>query len=369
MNLSNFHRLNLHNAKITLQYKNVRKTKKVSTNFTKRRLRVFHTFLLNLIYTPKLIEFDNLNRNMNYLITFLKGVAMGAADVVPGVSGGTIAFITGIYDTLLESIRRINPSLVSIIKKDGFKAAFQHINGIFLVVLFSGILFSIATLAKLISWLLEHHPIPLWSFFFGLILVSVFHMLKQVQTKSISRFIFLLFGVGFAYAITVLHPLELEPSSLNILIVGAVAICAMILPGISGSFILLLLGMYAPILGAVKSLEINILLLFALGCICGLLSFSHLLSWLLNRFRDITLVFLTGLMIGTLPKIWPWKETLSWRINSKGEQVPLLQHNLSPTEFEVITSQPSQWVLATIMMVLAVLLVLGMEKFASKQPD
>lgn len=306
---------------------------------------------------------------MNYLITFLKGVAMGAADVVPGVSGGTIAFITGIYDTLLESIRRINPSLVSIIKKDGFKAAFQHINGIFLVVLFSGILFSIATLAKLISWLLEHHPIPLWSFFFGLILVSVFHMLKQVQTKSISRFIFLLFGVGFAYAITVLHPLELEPSSLNILIVGAVAICAMILPGISGSFILLLLGMYAPILGAVKSLEINILLLFALGCICGLLSFSHLLSWLLNRFRDITLVFLTGLMIGTLPKIWPWKETLSWRINSKGEQVPLLQHNLSPTEFEVITSQPSQWVLATIMMVLAVLLVLGMEKFASKQPD
>ncbi|MCY9843875.1 DUF368 domain-containing protein [Vibrio caribbeanicus] len=306
---------------------------------------------------------------MNYLITFLKGVAMGAADVVPGVSGGTIAFITGIYDTLLESIRRINPSLVSIIKKDGFKAAFQHINGIFLVVLFSGILFSIATLAKLISWLLEHHPIPLWSFFFGLILISVFHMLKQVQTKNISRLIFLLFGVGFAYAITVLHPLELEPSSLNILIVGAVAICAMILPGISGSFILLLLGMYAPILGAVKSLEINILLLFALGCICGLLSFSHLLSWLLNRFRDITLVFLTGLMIGTLPKIWPWKETLSWRINSKGEQVPLLQHNLSPTEFEVITLQPSQWVLATIMMVLAVLLVLGMEKFASKQPD
>lgn len=315
------------------------------------------------------MEFDNLNRNMNYFITFLKGVAMGAADVVPGVSGGTIAFITGIYDTLLESIRRINPSLVSIIKQDGFRAAFQHINGIFLVALFSGVLFSIATLAKLISWLLEHHPIPLWSFFFGLILVSVFHMLKQVQTKSISRLIFLLFGIGFAYAITILHPLELEPSSLNILIVGAVAICAMILPGISGSFILLLLGMYAPILGAVKSLEINILLLFALGCICGLLSFSHLLSWLLNRFRDITLVFLTGLMIGTLPKIWPWKETLSWRINSKGEQVPLLQHNLSPTEFEVITSQPSQWVLATIMMVLAVLLVLGMEKFASKQPD
>ena len=315
------------------------------------------------------MEFDNLNRNMNYLITFPKGIAMGAADVVPGVSGGTIAFITGIYDTLLESIRRINPNLVTIIRKDGFKAAFQHINGAFLVALFSGILFSIATLAKLISWLLEHHPIPLWSFFFGLILVSVFHMLKQVQTKSISRLVFLLLGVGFAYAITILLPLELEPSSLNILIVGAIAICAMILPGISGSFILLLLGMYAPILGAVKSLEIDVLLLFALGCICGLLSFSHLLSWLLKHFRDITLVFLTGLMIGTLPKIWPWKETLSWRINSQGEQVPFNQHNLSPSEFEAITSLPSQWVLASIMMILAVLLVLGIEKFAGKKSN
>lgn len=292
---------------------------------------------------------------------------MGAADVVPGVSGGTIAFITGIYDTLLESIRRINPSVLGIWKRDGFKAAFQHINGFFLIALFGGVLTSIATLAKLISWLLVAHPIPLWSFFFGLILVSVFHMLKQIEQRSLSRLIFLLLGVGFAYSITVLNPLQLEPTSINVLLAGGIAICAMILPGISGSFILLLIGMYTPVLGAVKSFDIGILALFLSGCVIGLLTFSHVLSWLLKRFRDLTLVFLTGLMIGTLPKIWPWKETVSWRTNSHGEQVPLIQHNLMPSDFEVISSQPAQLGLAIVMMLCAIALVLGLEKFAENR--
>ncbi|KOO08925.1 DUF368 domain-containing protein [Vibrio hepatarius] len=304
---------------------------------------------------------------MNYFTTFLKGVAMGAADVVPGVSGGTIAFITGIYDTLLESIRRVNPSLLGIWKRDGFKAAFNHINGLFLISLFGGIFISIATLAKLISWLLVTHPIPLWSFFFGLILVSVFHMLKQVEQRTLSRFVFLLLGVAFAYSITVLKPLHMEPTSLNVLLAGSIAICAMILPGISGSFILLLIGMYTPVLGAVKSFDISILALFLSGCVAGLLTFSHLLSWLLRRFRDFTLVFLTGLMLGTLPKIWPWKETLTWRTNSKGEQVPLLQENLSPFDFEAVTSQPAQLGIAIVLMVCAIALVLGLEKFAENR--
>lgn len=303
---------------------------------------------------------------MNYLSTFFKGMAMGAADVVPGVSGGTIAFITGIYDTLLESIRRINPSVLGIWKREGFKAAFNHINGFFLIALFGGVFTSIATLAKLISWLLVAHPVPLWSFFFGLILVSVFHILKQVEKRDAIRGLFLLLGVAFAYSITVLKPLHMEPTSINVMLAGAIAICAMILPGISGSFILLLIGMYTPVLAAVKGFQIDTLLLFLSGCVIGLLSFSHVLSWLLRSFRDVTLVFLTGLMIGTLPKIWPWKETISWRTNSKGEQVPLIQENLSPFEFESITSQPSQLVLAVIMMMAAILLVLGLEKFAER---
>ncbi|MBF9003474.1 MULTISPECIES: DUF368 domain-containing protein [Vibrio] len=306
---------------------------------------------------------------MNYLSTYLKGIAMGAADVVPGVSGGTIAFITGVYDTLLESIRRINPSLWGIWRKEGFKAVCQHINLFFLMSLFAGILTSILTLAKLISWLLVSHPIPTWSFFFGLILVSVYHMLKQVDQKQIPQWIFLCVGIAIAYSITVVKPISMEPSGINILIAGAIAICAMILPGISGSFILLLLGMYAPILGAIKGMQLDVIGLFAVGCLVGILSFSHLLSWLLKKHRDTTLMFLTGLMLGTLPKIWPWKETVSWRVNSHGEKVPLLQNNLSPSHFESVTSQPAQLLLAVILMLCAIAVVLGLEKFAKQDDD
>ncbi|SEG66940.1 putative membrane protein [Vibrio hangzhouensis] len=289
---------------------------------------------------------------------------MGAADVVPGVSGGTIAFITGIYDTLLESIRRVNPSLLGIWKRKGFKAAFNYINGFFLIALFGGILTSILSLAKFISWALETHPVPVWSFFFGLIMVSVYHMMRQVEHKTLSRFVFLLLGAVFAYSITVLKPLQMDPTSINIFFAGCIAICAMILPGISGSFILLLLGMYTPVLGAVKGLQIDVMALFAMGCLIGLLSFSHVLSWLLKRYRDFALVFLTGLMLGTLPKLWPWKETISWRINSKGEQVPLIQENLSPFNFESVTGQPSQLAIAVVLMLAAIGLVLALEKVA-----
>ncbi|MFA0438363.1 DUF368 domain-containing protein [Vibrio sp. 10N.286.49.C2] len=303
---------------------------------------------------------------MNYLTTFLKGMAMGAADVVPGVSGGTVAFITGIYDMLLESIRRVNPSLFGIWRRDGFKAAFNHINGFFLIALFGGILTSILTLAKFISWALETHPVPVWSFFFGLILVSVYHMLKQVEQRTLSRFLCLVLGVVFAYTITVLQPLQMDPTHLNIFLAGMIAICAMILPGISGSFILLILGMYGPVLGAVKGLQLDIMALFAFGCLIGLLSFSHVLSWLLKRFRDFALVFLTGLMLGTLPKLWPWKETISWRTNSSGEQVPLIQENLSPFNFELVTGHPSQLAIAVVMMLIGIGLVLGLEKVGER---
>ncbi|OEF23625.1 DUF368 domain-containing protein [Vibrio rumoiensis] len=303
---------------------------------------------------------------MNYFFTYLKGIAMGAADVVPGVSGGTIAFITGVYDTLLGSIQRVNPSLIGLWKREGFKAVLNHINAGFLIALFGGILTSILTLAKLISWLLVTHPIPLWSFFFGLILISVVHIMKQVEQKKAVQLLFLSIGIAFAYSITVLQPLDMQPTTINLIFAGAIAICAMILPGISGSFILLLLGIYPTILAAVKELNISILGLFAIGAVCGLLTFSHLLSWLLKRHRDATLVFLTGLMIGTLPKIWPWKETLSWRTNSHGEQVPLLQHNLLPNQFEHIVGQPSNFAFAVVCMLAGIGIVWLLEKFAHK---
>ncbi|MBV1839713.1 DUF368 domain-containing protein [Photobacterium ganghwense] len=301
---------------------------------------------------------------MSKVLTFLKGMAMGAADVVPGVSGGTIAFITGIYDTLLESIRRVNPSLIGLWRREGFKAAFAHINGTFLILLLTGILTSIFTLARVITWMLHTHPIPLWSFFFGLIIISVIHMFKQVSQWGFSRLVAVALGALFAFGITVLHPLNLEPTSLNILLAGSIAICAMILPGISGSFILLLLGMYTPILGAAKTLDITTLGLFATGCVIGLLTFSHVLSWVLRNYRDIALTFLTGLMIGTLSKIWPWKQTLTWRTNSSGEQVPLIEQNLSPFSFEQLTGQPALLGYAVLAMIVGIALVWGLEKLA-----
>ena len=303
---------------------------------------------------------------MNYLSTFLKGIAMGAADVVPGVSGGTIAFITGIYDTLLESIRRINPHLIQHWRQHGLLSTFRHINGGFLLVLFSGIFISILTLARLISWLLMSHPIPTWSFFFGLIIVSVWHMLQQVEKRKATCLLALVTGSALAYTITIITPIQLDVTTITIMLTGSIAVCAMILPGISGSFILLLLGMYTPILSAVKALQFEVLSVFILGCILGITSFSHLLSWLLKRYRDMTLTFLTGLMMGTLPKIWPWKETVTWRTTSSGQEVPVLQHNLLPWDYEQLTTQPAQLGMAILCMLSAVILVLGLEKMAQQ---
>ncbi|QFU21618.1 DUF368 domain-containing protein [Shewanella eurypsychrophilus] len=303
---------------------------------------------------------------MKYLLTYLKGMAMGAADVVPGVSGGTIAFITGILDTLLESIKRINPNLIGVIKAQGIKGAFNHINGPFLLCVFSGILTSIFTLSKVISYLLVTHPIPVWSFFFGLILISVVHMLKQVKGFSIIRLVLFGIGVVFAWGITMLNPIALEMTYLNIFLGGTIAICAMLLPGISGSFILLLLGLYPSVLAAAKNLDIAVLAIFASGCVVGLLTFSHLLSALLRKFHDATLIFLTGLMLGTLGKIWPWKEVVSWRENSSGEQVPLLEQNLSPMQFEQLTGQSANIGWAIFALCCGILLVWGMEKIAER---
>ncbi|WP_407333850.1 DUF368 domain-containing protein [Enterovibrio sp. 27052020O] len=303
------------------------------------------------------------------ILTFLKGMAMGAADVVPGVSGGTIAFITGIYDTLLESIRRVNPSIFSRWRKEGFTAVWTHVNGTFLCALLAGILTAILTLAKAVSYALTEHPVVIWSFFFGLIVASAIHMIKQVERWSMGEIVLAIAGAVFAYGITVANPISLEFNMLTVFIAGSIAICAMILPGISGSFILLLLGMYGPVLDAVKGLNIPILALFALGCLAGLLTFSHVLSWLLRSYRSLTIAFLTGLLIGALGKVWPWKEAISFRINSSGEQVPLMEKALSPSAFEAATGQPSQLAIALVMMIVGFGLVLGLEKVSQKLAD
>ena len=302
----------------------------------------------------------------NYLLLFGKGMAMGAADVVPGVSGGTVAFITGIYDELLRSIASVPEALVQLLRGRVAKA-WQLANVNFLLVLFAGILTSVFSLARLITWLLSEHPIPVWSFFFGLILVSSHLVAREIARWNWTRVLSFGLGIAFAWWITVAAPVQWGSDPLSLFLAGAIAICAMILPGISGSFLLLLMGLYAVVLGAVKSLDVAVLAVFAAGCLVGILSFSRLLSWLLARYRDLTLAFLTGLMLGSLNKVWPWKHTLTWRTDSHGQQVPLLQENLWPSQYVSQAGQDSQWLLALLLAVIGVVLVLGLEWLAGRQ--
>ncbi|WP_161867651.1 DUF368 domain-containing protein [Pseudomonas yangonensis] len=302
-----------------------------------------------------------------YFLLYAKGMAMGAADVVPGVSGGTIAFISGIYDELLRSIAGI-PEALLLLLRGRIKDAWQMANATFLLVLFSGIVTSILTLARVITYFLHHHPIPVWSFFFGLILVSTYLVGREIGRWNWSRAVSFVLGLAFAYWITVAAPMQWGSDLPTLFLAGAIAICAMILPGISGSFILLLLGLYSVVLGAVKDLNLLVLAVFASGCVVGLLSFARLLSWLLSRWRDLSLAFLSGLMLGSLNKVWPWKETLTWRVDSKGEQVPLLQNNLLPGQFADVSGQDPQLLFAVALAIGGIVLVLSLEWLARRRP-
>lgn len=272
---------------------------------------------------------------IEYIVISLKGMAMGAADVVPGVSGGTIAFISGIYEELLTSISSVNFKNLKLLINEGPKAAWKAVNGNFLLALMIGIFISILSLAKLISWLLENKPILVWSFFFGLVLASILYIGKQITRWNVLTVILLLVGAVVAYYITTLEPLVSENSSpLFIFLAGSIAICAMILPGISGSFILVLLGAYKPVLDAIHDRDLKMLGFLAAGAVVGLLSFSKVLKWLFAHYKNLTLAVLTGFILGSLNKIWPWKETLTWRINSHGESVPFNEQSISPFSFD-----------------------------------
>ena len=297
----------------------------------------------------------------DYIGISLKGMAMGAADVVPGVSGGTIAFISGIYEELLSSISNINVDLFKTLKNEGFKSAWKKLNGNFLLALFFGIFISVISLAKAIKYLLENEPILLWSFFFGLVLASIIYIAKQINKWNYIAVILLFVGTFTAYFITTLNPLISEKSSLLFMfIAGALAICAMILPGISGAFILVLLGAYKPILSAVTEKDLKTISAVGFGAIIGLLSFSKILKWLFSHYKEYTLVVLTGFIIGSLNKIWPWKETITWRTNSHGEQVPFNQQSVLPSNFDGDT----QLLFASLLALVGFFLILGMERLA-----
>jgi putative membrane protein len=305
-----------------------------------------------------------MNKLKSHLLLLAKGLAMGGADVVPGVSGGTIAFITGIYDELLGSISQINGSAFQLLGKFRLAEFWTHVNGTFLLTLILGIGTSIFTFARVIVFLLAHYPIQVWSFFFGLIIISSIVVLREVHKWTIGTAISGLLGIGIAYFITIASPSQTPEGLVFVFLAGIISICAMILPGISGSFILLMLGKYEQIMKAIKDFDIFTILAFAGGCIVGLLSFSRLVSWVLKTHRSVTIAMLSGFMIGSLNKVWPWKETLSFHLNSQGERVPLEEISILPHVYFEKTGENPLVLEAILFMAIGFFLVVVLERMA-----
>lgn len=309
-----------------------------------------------------------------------RGLAMGAADVVPGVSGGTIAFITGIYEELIDTIGGVNFKLLSTLRKEGLKAFWSQLNGNFLVALFLGIGISIASLAKLITYLLDNYPILVWSFFFGLVTASILLVGKQVKKWNFASVFAFVLGSGIAYWITILPPMQQADASWYIFISGMIAICAMILPGISGSFILLLLGSYQTVLTAIKEVDLIKIATFGLGCIIGLLSFSKFLKWLFSKYENFTVAVLAGFLLGSLNKIWPWRhinQIFVKHLNEPNEQIVTLNDQpVWPNNYDRILRIGSditgyekadpQLIFCLALMLCGFLLIFFMEKFGNK---
>ena len=314
---------------------------------------------------------------LQYLLITAKGLAMGAADVVPGVSGGTIAFISGIYEELIETIHNIDLGFFKIWKNKGFLKAWKDYNLSFLVALFSGVFISILSFAKLITWLLAAYPILVWSFFFGLVVASIVYVGQQITNWRLSTIIPLLIASALSYFITIADPIGTPDSTWFLFIAGFVAIIAMILPGISGAFILLLLGAYTIVIGYITQLSEGIttmnsslflgalgkLLIFGIGAILGLKMFSWVLNWMFKHHKNTTLAVLTGFMIGALNKIWPWKEVLQYRTNHEGEKIPFIERSILPSDY---TGDP-QVLYAIVFAIIGFLTIFLLERIAIKK--
>ena len=313
-----------------------------------------------------------MNSKISKIGLMLRGFAMGIAEVIPGVSGGTIAFISGIYTQLLDAIKAIlSFEPIIAFKKDGWKGLWVKIDGDFMIYLILGMAGGLVLGIFAITHLMESYPIPLWAFFFGLILASTWFIAKQIPVWNVPTMILFTLGAALAYFYTVVSPTNGNEALWFVFISGTIAISALLLPGISGSFILLLLGMYAFVIGSVKNLLIEfntgyllVVGVFATGCLLGLATFSRFLSWLFKIYPNQTLALLTGFMLGSLNKVWPWKIILSWRVNSQGEEIPFLEKSVSP--FHSGIDNP-QFLLALFLMVLGASLMFIFDRLELKR--
>ncbi|WP_283643058.1 DUF368 domain-containing protein [Croceibacter atlanticus] len=300
----------------------------------------------------------------DYALISLKGIAMGAADVVPGVSGGTIAFISGIYEELVTTISGINLGLLKEWREFGFSSMWKKANGNFIIALFLGIAISVFTVMRLANYLLENHPILIWSFFFGLVIASIWFVGKQIPKWNAKIITALVLGAAVAFYITTLPPITGTQSPFFLFIAGAIAVCAMILPGISGAFILVLLGAYKTISEAIHDFDFKTIGIVAVGAVVGLLSFSRVLKWLFLKYKAVTLAVLTGFITGSLNKIWPWKEILE-TVTIGDKDMVIREQSVLPQHFD---GDP-QLIFALLLMVAGFLLILILERVATQQAN
>ena len=289
---------------------------------------------------------------------YLRGMGMGAADVVPGISGGTVAFITGIYERLINCLRSFDWKLLAAWKKGGFKGVYQAVDGTFLLSLLAGVLTSLLLLAHLISWLLETYPHHLNGFFFGLVAGSGIIISRQITHWTFSRLFFIALGAVLASLLGLLLPSIGQITPLTFFLAGMISICAMILPGISGSFLLLVMGLYGPLIEALKAANLPLLFAFAGGAGIGLLAFSHLLGWLFEHNRAATFATLFGFVIASLSHIWPWQLLTHYRISPEGKMIPLDTQVLLPWDYAQATGEPSHLIPVVILALSGWLLVL-----------
>lgn len=302
----------------------------------------------------------------DYFTLALKGMGMGAADVVPGVSGGTIAFITGIYEELINSIKSINLNTIKLFFTGKFAEFWKAINGSFLISVFIGIGISVLSLAKGLEFLLNNFPILVWSFFFGLIVASAIYVARSIEKWDIGTVLAGIIGITIAYVITIITPAEANTSYWFVFLSGSIAICAMILPGISGSFILVLLGMYKFILEAVGDLKIAVIGTFMAGAAVGIIAFSNVLSWLLKKYHNLTIAVLAGFMVGSLNKVWPWKEVTQTIIDRHGELKPIAERNILPGTYEQLTGNEALLLGAIVCVIAGFALIFVVEGIGKK---
>ena len=290
---------------------------------------------------------------------------MGGADVIPGVSGGTVAFITGIYDELIHSLKSIDVSTVQLLFKLQISEAWKKVNGNFLFAILAGILTSLLSLSKLMTYLLKTYPIQTWSFFMGLILVSSMLIFRDIKKWNLGIVLSVILGTSIAYLITILSPTETPTNLPFIFLCGALAICAMILPGISGAFILLLIGKYEFMITSLIQFNWPVIIVFAAGCFFGLTLFSKILGWVLQHYRYPTIGLLAGFMLGSLNKVWPWKIITAFRIDHSGNQVPAFDKSVLPFHYYEVTGNNPLLFQAILFSALGILLVVGIERTAA----